>query len=134
MPLPDAAPMPTKSSGTVDLNTLVAAIQQAVQAQNLIATNLSDLNTTIAAAFPPPLAGSATWDPGSVATGGSASTTVSVTGAALGHFVQAAFSLDLQGLTLTAYVSSANTVTAVLANNTAGAVDLASGTLSVSVK
>ena len=75
-----------------------------------------------------------TWNPSSIASGESTTLAMaSVTGAALGDFVEASFSLDISGLTLTAYVSAANTVTVVLANNTAGAVDLASGTITVRV-
>jgi len=117
----------------INLQTLVAAIQNAVQAQNLIATNIKTLNTTLAAAFPPALMGSKTWDPPSVSSGASTTTTVSVVGAVLGNFVQAAFSLSLQGLSLEGYVSAADTVTVVLSNLTGSPVDLASGTLAVQV-
>lgn len=75
----------------------------------------------------------AAWDPGSIAVGEKVSTTVTVSGAALGDFVLASFSLDLQELTLTAYISAANTVEVVIANLTSAAVDLASGTLKVLV-
>lgn len=75
----------------------------------------------------------ATWDPASVSVGASVTTTVTVTGAALGDFTLASFSLSLSGLVLTSYVSAANTVTVVLSNPTAAAVDLASGTLAVLV-
>ena len=74
-----------------------------------------------------------TWDPGSVAAGGKVSTTLTVSGAALGDFVLRSFSLDIQELTLTADVSATNTVEVVLANLTGSAVDLASGTLKVLV-
>lgn len=77
---------------------------------------------------------SKTYDPGSIASGAQITTTVTTTGAAMGDFVQASFSLDLAGLTLTAYVSAADTVTVVLVNHTVGAVDLASGTLRVRVQ
>jgi hypothetical protein len=79
------------------------------------------------------LAVEAVWDPGSVAAGGKISTTVTVAGAALQDFVLRSFSLDLQELTFTADVISANTVEVVLANLTGAAVDLASGTLRVVV-
>lgn len=78
-------------------------------------------------------AGSATWDPGAVSVGGEVSTAVTVNGAALGDFALASFSLDLAGLTLSAYVSAANTVTVVLSNLTSGAVNLSSGALRVIV-
>lgn len=75
----------------------------------------------------------ATWNPASIADGDNATTTVTVQGAELGDFVLSSFSVSLGGLALCAYVSAANTVTAVLLNNTGGAVDLASGTLKVKV-
>ena len=43
------------------------------------------------------------------------------------------FSLDVSDLTLTADVTAANTVTALLANNSGGAVNLSSGTVKVLV-
>lgn len=76
---------------------------------------------------------SATWDPGSVAAGASISTTVTVSGAALGDFVLTSFSLDLQGMDIGGYVSATNTVTVILSNLTGAAIDLGSGTLAVLV-
>jgi hypothetical protein len=78
------------------------------------------------------MTGSATYDPPSIGAGLSATTTITVTGAALGDKFIASFSLSLAGLNLNAYVSAANTVTCLFSNPTAGAIDLASGTLSVS--
>jgi hypothetical protein len=74
---------------------------------------------------------SKTYDPPSIASGSSNTTTVTWNGAAVGDQFVAAFSNSLSGLVLTAYVSAANTVTAVFSNPTGGAVDLASGTLTV---
>lgn len=79
------------------------------------------------------LEASATWNPASVAVGASVTTTVAVTGAAMGDYVVASFGVDLSGLVLTGYVSVAGTVTVVLSNPTAGAVDLGSSTLRVFV-
>ncbi len=76
---------------------------------------------------------SKTWDPGSVADGGDISTTLTVTGAELGDYVIASFSLDVTDLVLNAQVTAADTVSVVLANNTGSAVDLGSGTLRVKV-
>lgn len=61
------------------------------------------------------------------------SKTISVPGAALGDFVIVSFDKDLQGLTLTGYVSSVDTVTTTLVNSTSGSVNLGSGTLKVLV-
>ena len=79
------------------------------------------------------LSKTATWDPASVNAGAQTSTTVTVDGAQLGDEVTCSFSLDLQLMQLTGYVSAANTVTVVLRNGTAGTIDLSSGTLRVSV-
>lgn len=128
----------------LNLAILVGTIQNAVNAQNLIATNIKALTSgftgffatflaDFAAAFPPPISGSVVWDPSSVAMGASTSTTISAPGAALGNFVQVSFSLDLQGMSLTGYVSAADTVTAVLQNNTGGSLDLGSGTVKARV-
>ncbi len=72
-----------------------------------------------------------TWNPASCASGAQITTTVTVSGAALGDLALSSFSLDLQGLQMSSYVSSANTITVLLQNLTGSAVDLASGTLSV---
>lgn len=80
------------------------------------------------------LTGSATYDAPSIAAGASATTSVTVTGAALGDMVTGiSLGIDAAGLDLSGYVSAANTVTVILRNSTASAVDLASTTLSVRV-
>ncbi|MDQ3096271.1 MAG: hypothetical protein M3Q82_10045, partial [Actinomycetota bacterium] len=77
---------------------------------------------------------SAVINPASVANGARSPTnTITVTGALMGDEARATFSLDLQGLDLRAYVSSANTVSYYFENNTGGIVDLESGTLKVRV-
>ena len=74
-----------------------------------------------------------TWDASSIADGNEEALEVTVPGASLGDFVLSSFSLDLTDLMLTASVTAANTVTAILANNTGGSIDLDSGTLRVRV-
>lgn len=81
-----------------------------------------------------PYAGSATYDPPSLADGAGATTTVTVTGAQMGDFAEASFSLDLQGITLTPWISSANTVSVRFQNESGGVLDLGSGTLRARVK
>lgn len=75
------------------------------------------------------LSSTLTYDPPNLAAGATTTQAVTVTGASLGWDASAAFSLSLSGLIMTAYVSAASTVTVVLYNPTAGAVDLGSGTL-----
>lgn len=74
-----------------------------------------------------------TWDPPSVNSLGTTSTTVTVTGAAVGDYVDVSFSLPLSGLWIKGEVTAANTVTVTLFNPTSSAVDLTSGTLKVLV-
>lgn len=78
--------------------------------------------------------GSAVYDPPSLVDGDGATTTVAVTGALMGDFVRASFSNNLQGVSLSAWVSSAGTVSVRFQNETGGVVDLGSGTLRVRVE
>ena len=73
----------------------------------------------------------ATYDPISLNDGEGVTTTVTLATAALGDLVVASFDKDLQGITLTAYVSAVNTVSIRFQNETGGTLDLASGTLKV---
>jgi hypothetical protein len=79
------------------------------------------------------LEGSATWDAGSIDDGNEEAKEITVTGAALGDFVLVSASIDTTDLALTAQVTAANTVTALLLNNTGGAINLASMTVYVRV-
>jgi hypothetical protein len=74
-----------------------------------------------------------THDPPSLAAGQAITISVTVAGAALREFARMSFSLDLQGITLAASVSAANTVSVRFQNRTTGAVDLGSGTQRVRV-
>jgi hypothetical protein len=79
------------------------------------------------------LQASDTWDPGNIADGAEEAHDVTCDDAELGDFAIASFSLDVSDLTLTADVTAANTVTAILSNSTGGAVNLGSGTIRVRV-
>jgi hypothetical protein len=80
------------------------------------------------------LRGSATYDAASLIDAAGATGTVTVTGAALGDLViGVSFGVDLQGITCTAYVSAANTVSFRLQNESGGTIDLASTTVRVLV-
>lgn len=94
---------------------------------------LQDDVTAIRASLAGILTGSATYDAASLADGVGATTTITVTGAVLGDFVVVSHGVDLQGITLTAYVSVADTVAIRFQNESGGTLDLASATLRVLV-
>jgi hypothetical protein len=80
------------------------------------------------------LFGTKTWDPASLTTFTETSTTVTVTGAAVGDIAscgQTTITADL--LQLNCYVSAADTVRAVLRNISSGTIDVTSGTLNAEV-
>ncbi len=85
--------------------------------------------------------GSATFDPGGVPadsnltaiTPGGVSTTLTVTGAREGGFARATFSALLDGIEVTAWVSADDEVTVHFSNYTSSAIDMASGTIDVTV-
>jgi parallel beta-helix repeat protein len=77
------------------------------------------------------LHGKATWNPPSIASGASTPFTITVAGAELGDCVFASCDTNLNGLSLTGYVSSSNQVVIVLTNNTGSAVDFGSATFRV---
>jgi hypothetical protein len=76
---------------------------------------------------------SAVYDPASIVDADGFTTTISVPVAALGDFVDASFSNDLQGIVLSAWVSASGVVSVRFQNETGGTVDLASGTLRVRI-
>lgn len=79
------------------------------------------------------LSGTATWDPGSIANGAQTTTSVTVTGAAVGDTVAVGFSVTQLTMILSGYVSAPNTVTVIMLNFSGAARDLASGTLRADV-
>ncbi len=80
------------------------------------------------------LSATAAWDPASVADAAMTSTTVAVTGAAIGDTVAVGFSVAVPaGALLVGAVTAADVVTVTLFNKTGAALDLASGTLRADV-
>lgn len=81
------------------------------------------------------ISGSATYDPASIAAGASASTTVTVTGArlAVNDTVKVSPSITPAGLIVHGAVTATNVVTVTYFNPTAGAIDLASHTITAYV-
>lgn len=73
--------------------------------------------------------GTTEWDPGDLASGAINTTTVTVTGAAVGDFVVLSFTQDLLGTQLSGEVLSANTVTVTQSNGTGSNQNVANGSL-----
>lgn len=97
---------------------------------------LSDIAADLAAVRAPLaglLTGSATYDTAQLIDAAGATTTVTVTGAAIGDFAMASLGVDVAGITVTAYVSAPNTVSVRIQNESGGTLDLASTTLRVAV-
>ena len=69
-----------------------------------------------------------TWDPANLIDGAQESKDFTVTGAALGDAAFAGAGVDVVDLLVSCVVTAGNTVTVTLANETGGAVDLASST------
>jgi hypothetical protein len=90
-----------------------------------VASYLRALFTAMRGAF---LFGTATYDAASLVDGAGATSTITVTGAVLGDFAMVSAGVDLQGITCTAYVSAADTVSFRLQNESGGTLDLASTT------
>lgn len=72
--------------------------------------------------------GSETINPGSLIDAAGETVTITVAGAAIGDFAMVAPGVDLQGITVSAYVSAADTVSCRIQNETGGTIDLASST------
>lgn len=80
---------------------------------------------------PPVQIVSATYDAGSLADAAGETTTVTVPGAAIGDACLASLGVTVAAITVTCYVSAANTASVRLQNESGGTLDLASTTLRV---
>jgi hypothetical protein len=128
------------------INTSASAIEAAFQSDYVltgcdfhacqaIGAFTRPLNTNITETRGFKLSASKGYDPPSLATGTRATaTTLTVVGANLGDDVSATFSLDLEGMDLVAWVSATDTVSVIFVNGTAGTLDLAAGTLAVTIR
>jgi hypothetical protein len=79
------------------------------------------------------LTGSDTWNAGSIADGDLESKDITVDGASMGDIAICGLGLDVADLGITGAVTVANVATATLWNNTGGAIDLASTTVTAYV-
>lgn len=111
----------TATGGYTDANTIFGT------ANKFVGTKLSNIS-------PDPFAKSFSFDPPSLASGGSYTTTTTLSKANLGDACVVSAPYDLQGIIVTASVSATGAVRVSLYNPTAGTIDLASGTWSVSLK
>ena len=108
------------------MTTSMNSERQATEDQlNALLTDITAVRAVLAGI----LTGSATYDTASLVDGAGATTTITVTGAVLGDFVLVSFGVDLQGISVTAYVSAADTVSVRIQNESGGTLDLASTTV-----
>jgi len=80
------------------------------------------------------LYGEADFTPVLIAAGAQITTTVTVTSSILGYTVRTSYDKDLALITMTSYVSAADTVTVILFNGTVGGITPAAGRLRCDVK
>lgn len=73
------------------------------------------------------------YTPGLIANGAAAAINIGVASALMGDIILSSFSLSLQGLILSAYVSAINTVTVRFQNQTGAAVTLAAGNITLKI-
>lgn len=109
-------------------NLLTATADKLVTIPGRQSAVLADL-TAIRAPLAWMLSGSATYDTASLADWEGVTTTVTVTWAAVGDFVLVSIGVDVAGITVTGYVSAADTVSVRIQNESWGTLDLASTTI-----
>jgi hypothetical protein len=112
-------------------NVLAKAASSDFGATSVLSFASGTSGASIRNVSPNPFSLSQVWNPGSIANGASESINLTVTGATFGMVCSAVLGISTSGLILSAAVTAADTITATLQNNTGGAVDLASTTLTV---
>lgn len=122
----------TDNRGFIEANTPDSNILSANRVIASVSTAFSRVG--VASVFDNvPLYGTATYDPASLLNTAAVTTTVTVTGAALGDRAQVSFSVALSDVELSAWVSATDTVSVRFVNSSGGTRDLANGTLRVFV-
>jgi len=124
--------------GTIADTDIPATLARDTEVTSAIATALTPYITQTNAdaryvALANVLNASKTFDPPSCPTSAQTATTVTCTGAVVGDFARASFSVNLAGMFMAASVDVADTVTVIFLNMTGSTIDLASGTLRVRV-
>jgi hypothetical protein len=114
-----------------DLNV---GTSNAVTVTNPAGGSLTGTQINIASVAVGQVAWTETWNPSSIAAAGYESEDVTVPGAAVGDFVLTSLStIVTNDMMISGHVSAADTVKVILFNPTAGAINVAEGTLSVLV-
>tara|TARA_R110000822_G_scaffold135020_1_gene272688 strand:- start:551 stop:1879 length:1329 start_codon:yes stop_codon:yes gene_type:complete len=114
------------SNATIQYNTLTKNVQ--VNAgQSKVRIQQDDDTIRDRLTFIPDDALGVAWTPGAIANGSQASTTVTVTGVVVGWIAIASFSQSIANMSISAQVTTANTVTVVITNNTGSSVTLGAG-------
>lgn len=113
----------------LDLDSTHESVATLVSHVDEILKYLERLRRRLGRLVPHYQTGTATFNPANLVDGAGETTTVTVTGASLGDVALASFTLDTQGITVTAWVSAANTVSVRFQNETGGAINVAEGTL-----
>lgn len=112
-------------------NVLAKAASSDFNASSVMTFTSGTAGASIRNVSPNPFSLSQVYDPGSIANGSIASVALTVPGVTFGMICSAVLGISTSGLVLSAQVSAADTITVTLTNNTGGAVDLASSTLTV---
>ena len=112
-------------------NVLAKAASSDFNASSVMTFTSGTSGASIRNVSPSPFGVSQAWDPSSIANGAQESLAVTVLGVTFGMVCYASLGISTAGMTLTASVSAADTITATLTNNTGGAIDLISSTLTV---
>ena len=112
-------------------NVLAKAASSDFNASSVMTFTSGTSGASIRNVSPSPFGVSQAWDPSSIANGAKESLAVTVPGVTFGMVCYASLGISTAGMTLTASVSAADTITATLTNNTGGAIDLISSTLTV---
>jgi hypothetical protein len=112
-------------------NVLAKAASSDFNASSVMTFTSGTAGASIRNVSPNPFSLSQVYDPGSISNNSIASVALTVPGVTFGMICSAVLSISASGLVLSAQVSAADTITVTLTNNTGGAVDLASSTLSV---
>jgi hypothetical protein len=114
-------------------NTIACRLQNETGSALAVVTATADLNVYVLDESKADCRGASVYNPPSLSDADGVTVDVTCLGARVGDFAVASFSLDLQGILLSALVSANNIVSVRLQNETGGTLDLGSGIIRVIV-